>query len=169
VSVQCLHVSSVTKEVARLLRAAHLGAGLDVKRVLYGALEYSPVPKTWLAANVPIIFASPTDASYSKPILGTSGRWETTISIRIVHVMKTAGGLDVWENKVAAAESLAQTLLENYGLTALTLTNGQVLDTRLRRVELKPPEDDFAFAADESLTVQAIVFEVVVTGIRNTA
>jgi hypothetical protein len=167
--VQALHVGDVTKEVARLLRAAHVGAGLNVKRVLYGALEYTPTPKTWLLTNVPIMFVSPVDATYAKPILGSTGKWEATITLRVVHILKAVAGDDVWENKVDAAESVAETLLTNYLLTALTLTNGQVLDTRIRRVELKPPEDDFAFAADESLTANAFTFEVVVTGIRNTA
>jgi hypothetical protein len=162
---QCLHIGDVTKEVARLLRVAHVGAGLDVKRVLYGALEYAPRPKTWLAANIPIILVAPSEASYAKPTLGS--RWETTISMRVVHIMKAAPGDDVWENKVDAVEGLAETLLANYNLAALTLSNGQMLDTRIRRVELKPPEDDLAFAADESLTAQAIVVEAVVTAIRN--
>lgn len=166
---QALHIRQIGEEVARLLRAVHVDVTpVSLKKVFFGTMEYYPAPPAdWIRANLPIVFVVPLESTWTKPVLGPNGTWRQLCRYRILHYILLGSSEDIWTSKVLQAEKLVETLFTNWNLSSLSLTNGQILDTRVTRVGFRPPEDDVAAEFSNQLTANEILYEAEVVGTRN--
>lgn len=165
---QVAHEIEVTDELVRLIKVDHFSTvGLKLKFIQMGAMEYLPLVRDFLSSNVPCVFVHPQSTDYVKATMGPTGRWSAVVHFRIVEVQKIEPGQDYWRVKLDHSKQLRATLFTAFLMTALSLTNAGIEDTRLVSVDFKPPEDNLAAGVGADLTATAILYDVHLSGIRN--
>lgn len=164
-----LHALAIALGLQSILKTAHVDAGLKAKACTIGDLRRLPVNSDGIKAKMPLIIVHPLDESFIKTALGMSGRWEATIPFRIYYagLVETEDGEDALATKMAAAQSIVCTLLDNFKLTGVTLQNGTVQKTEIDRVEYSPSEEVWVNETRGDIFCLAIAYKVVVTAIVN--
>lgn len=155
---QNLHTIEIIEELERLFET-NLKTALSLKTVIKSGLEFEPFQA--LADRVPCIFIKPEkDTDFEFIHVGQS--YQVTYRFRVIYVRSIVQNSEVWKQKVNDAEQIVQELIDNIQLSALTLTDGQVLWTIPRRIEWEPPEDAFVAEINADLVAVAIEYEAVV-------
>lgn len=147
-----LHVTEVLDEILRLFET-DLKTTMSLKIVERGQIEYLPTKGIadlcngiWLNIEPSIDF-EPSEFPTN---------FLTTYPIRILFLMNIGTNTNVLKLKEAAIKQIIEEIFDNYQLSALTLTNGQVLWWLPKEVEMEPPEDGYVAEVAADIVAVAV-------------
>jgi len=144
------HDLDVINEWIRVINASTFKTGGTVEKVVRGALEYLP-NMGLLSTYVPCVFIQPLYTRRTQRTL--SANIVETVFQRFVYVFTFKGAEKIISKKMTDIRHLVKVVEENFALTELSLSNGQVKKSWIDDIEYRPIEDEFC--AQKEVTIQA--------------
>ncbi|MCG3204952.1 MAG: hypothetical protein KCHDKBKB_01669 [Elusimicrobia bacterium] len=151
-----LHETIIADRIIDLINS--LSADLNLKVITLGALEFFPALEQ-LSDNVPAVFVKPSPSTNLERIT-TGQTYRIIYNFRIVFVSIFAPNEEIIREKTVRTQMIAELLIDNVDLGALSLPNGQVLFSSLKSIEWEPPEDNLVASVNADMTAAALVFTV---------
>jgi hypothetical protein len=140
------HVSELIDEFLRLLDT-NLKTTLSLKGVFRGSLAFLPAQAVTEMVNG--IWVNPEPSTLIEPIQLPSDLL-VHYQFRLIYVRRINVNENVLKQKEADVKLITEMVFDNYQLSNLTLTNGQVLWWLPTEIEWEPPEDGYvATLADD--------------------
>ncbi len=155
-----LHETLIAERIVELIDQ-NLSGPMGLKVVTIGALEFFPALES-LADNVPAVFVKPAPSTTLERIT-TGQTYRIVYSFRIVFVKAFGPNEEIVKSKTVEAQKIAELLIDNVDLGALSLPNGQVLFSTVKAIEWEPPEDNLVATINATMTAAALVFTVEAT------
>lgn len=145
-----LHISELLNEQLRLFDV-NLKTTLNLKGVYRGALHFMPTQGVEQMVNGIWINAEPS--TLIEPV-----QWPTDLLVSYMFRMVYVRNVNVNENVLAQkendVEAIVEMVFDNFTMSNLTLTNGQILWWLPTEVEWEPQEDGYvASVADDLVAV----------------
>jgi hypothetical protein len=151
-----LHETVIADRIVDLINT--LAGDLNLKVITVGALEFFPALEQ-LTDNVPAVFVKPSPSTNLERIT-TGQTYRIVYNFRIVFVSAFAPNEEIIREKTIRTQKIAELLIDNVDLGALSLPNGQVLFSNLKSIEWEPPEDNLVASVNADMTAAALVFTV---------
>ncbi len=152
-----LHETLIAERIVELIDQ-NLSAPLGLKVVTIGALEFFPALEQ-LGDNVPAVFVKPSPSTNLERIT-TGQTYRIVYNFRLVFVGAFAPNQEIIREKTVQTQKIAELLIDNVDLGALSLPNGQILFSTLKSIEWEPPEDNLVASVNADMTATALVFTV---------
>ncbi|MCG3206062.1 MAG: hypothetical protein KCHDKBKB_02788 [Elusimicrobia bacterium] len=151
-----LHETLIADRIVDLING--LSVDLNLKIITVGALEFFPTLEQ-LTDNVPAVFVKPSPSTNLERIT-TGQTYRIVYNFRIVFVSVFGPNEEIIREKTIRTQKIAELLIDNVDLGALSLPNGQVLFSTLKSIEWEPPEDNLVASVNADMTAAALVFTV---------
>lgn len=152
-----LHEALIADRLVELIDQ-NLANEMGLKVVSVGALEFFPALEN-LAENVPAVFVKPSPTTSLERIT-TGQTYRIFYNFRIVFVSSFGPNEEIIRSKTVRTQKIAELLIDNVDLGALSLPNGQILFSTLKQIEWEPPEDNLVASVNADMTAAALVFTV---------
>ena len=151
-----LHETIIADRIVDLINT--LSGDLGLKVITVGALEFYPALEQ-LGDNVPAVFVKPSPSTNLERIT-TGQTYRIVYNFRIVFIGVFGPNEEIIREKTVRTQKIAELLIDNVDLGALSLPNGQVLFSTLKSIEWEPPEDNLVASVNADMTAAALVFTV---------
>jgi hypothetical protein len=156
------HLTELLDEYLRILNN-DLRVPLDLKLIQRGSLEFMPAES--LSNVIPCIFVD-IDPNIRINRVTMPDGLEVIYNFRFIYVKKLIEGENSLKVKETDFKLITEKILDEYRLTNLTLTNGQVLWSLVNEIEFKPPEDVYVASISADMIAMAFRVDTVVRSRR---
>lgn len=148
---QRIHTKELLNEYLRIFDV-ELKTALNLRSVNKGSFEWMPAETLTNLVNGIWVSADPT-IQIDRVELPRA--LNITYSFRVVYIKRIDINTNVNEQKINDINVIVEEMLDQYSLTDLTLTNGQVIWSYPTIIEIDPPEDDFVLTVASDLVAAA--------------
>lgn len=153
-----LHVNELLDEILSLIET-NLKTSLSLKGIYRGELAWLPPGAVSDMANgIWVTLAQATDIEEVQ----MPKALQFTYRVRLIFVRRIDTTNNVLKTRMDDAETIVEMVYDNFQMSALSLTNGQVLWWLPRSVEWEPAEDAYVSAVSADLTATAFTTEILV-------
>lgn len=149
-----IHATELLNEMMRLFEV-NLKASLSLACIARGDIGFLP-NVNGISDLVNGIFVNAEPSTIIEPVQYPTDLL-VTYQFRILHLMKIAVDQNVLSQKEANVKAIVEMVFDNFTLSALSLTNGQVLWWLPTEVEWEPPED--AYINEKAAEIVAVAFK----------
>ncbi len=154
-----VHAQAILNELQRII-SADLTGSLGLNLITTGTIDFMPTKGVADTAPMVLIAMGPRPTTFESVELPTP--LQAVYNARIIHVRKIKAGEDPVKARIDDAETFAEVLWDNFDMSSLDMTNGQVLWAMLREIEWEPPEDVLVASIRSDLMATAFNMEIVV-------